>query len=143
MLKLVKVLGVLAALFTTVDRASALSFTASAPFTYSITNQSTFAIQGDIEFYSGLIPGSGTLQGQTDHFTLLTNQTFTEVINGLSGPLNTLLHGGGDGTPTKFAEAVPLPAGLPLFAMALLALGAFGYFGARRKVTDQAATSVA
>jgi hypothetical protein len=137
MFKLVKIIGVLAVMLTTVDRASALSFTTSTTsIDYSITNLSSFTINGDILFFTGFDPGSGGLSGlQTSTFTLLSGQNFSEVIAGFTagGSYHTVFNGGGAGTPTSFAEAVPLPAGFPLFAMALLVLGALGYVGTRKK----------
>jgi hypothetical protein len=138
MLKLVKVLGILAVLFTTVDRASALSFTATGTSEdYIITNQSGFSITGNISFLTGLTGPGGTLVASTIAFALDNGQSFSQVVSGFTtgSDFHTVFNGGGPGSPTIFAEsvsAVPLPAGFPLFAMALLALGTLGYFKARK-----------
>jgi hypothetical protein len=133
MFKLVKILGVIAVLFATVDRASALSFTATASSEeYSITNNGILTITGFTLFDDS----SNTTVFTTSGFSLATGASFSELIPvlipgdqyrtflGLSGP-------GGNTNVTESVSAVPLPAGFPLFAMALLALASLAYFGSR------------
>jgi hypothetical protein len=134
MFKLVKILGVMAVLFGTVDHASALSFTATASTEdYTITNQSLFTISGNVAFDTS---SNVTVFTTSPSFSLGLGASFSEPITGLtSGDVyHTVLNVTGNGTPTIVSEsvsAVPLPAGFPLFAMALLALVSLAYFGRR------------
>jgi hypothetical protein len=136
MFKLVKILGVMAVLFATVDHASALSFTAAASSEdYTITNLSGFTISGNVAFDNS---SNLTVFTTSPNFSLGNGASFSEVITGLtSGDVfHSVLNVTGNGTPTVVAEsvsAVPLPAGFPLFAMALIALASLAYFGGRNR----------
>jgi hypothetical protein len=136
--KLIKVLGMMTVLFASVDRASAFSFEAagSSEF-YTYTNDSTFSVTlENVLLFDGTSP---TGIGQSfAPAPLSAGQSVTEVLSGLTAgdTYQTSPIAVSQGTPTKFSEsvsAVPLPAGFPLFAMGLIALGSLGYFGTRKK----------
>jgi hypothetical protein len=136
MFKLVKILGVMAVLFATVNHASALSFTASGSSEeYTIQNLSLFTISGDVAFETS---SNVTVFTTSPSFSLVTGASFSQLITGLTSgdAFHTVLNVTGSSTPTVVAEsvaAVPLPAGFPLFAMALLALASLAYFGRRNR----------
>jgi hypothetical protein len=147
MLRLIKILGMCAVLFSSIDRASALSFTADATSEqYQYTNESAFSVS-----LSSVLLFIGATQVSSPSFsavTLATGQTFAETISNLSvgTTYTTVPITVSEFTPTKFAEAVgavPLPAGFPLFAMALLALGSVAYFGTRNRSTDKTSLGAA
>ena len=140
MFKLLKVLGVLAAVTSSSGYASASSITEDFVFSYSSTSPFTLSNLS----YSSSSPPSGNL--------LLTSPTlgaFTSSTGGSlsgSGQLSQIITvnsgqsyssnftvSGTPGTITTSVSVspVPLPASFPLFAMAIIGLGMIGYYKAR------------
>jgi hypothetical protein len=140
MFRLFKLLGIMVAFVSMVDRASALSFEAvAATEDYTVTNMSAFDLTLH-DFSLVLVTTPPTfinLITSPSPVTLSNGNSYTLELNNLSVGVtyNVSFTPFSTSTPTKFSEVVstvPLPAGFPLFAMALLALGSLGYFGARR-----------
>jgi hypothetical protein len=156
MYKTLRLLGVLVLAALPVGHASAASVTEdlvvsfSSPTNFSFSSLS-FASPSSGNFLSGVSLGPYSLGSQTifnADVTLDTTQTYTFAFNtgtfsgtaslapSSSTPSFALINTSGGGslfqaTASVSPLATPLPASLPLFAMALLGLGVIGYRAAR------------
>jgi hypothetical protein len=155
MYKLLKSLGVLAVVVSCVGQASAFSSSVfpvtltggPEEFLLSYSSSSSFSIT-DLSLELGN-PGSPpnlfAVSGTTFFpFTASTSSVGNTIISPLTGSLSEVFSGpAGNYTFSYTTNAtnsvslgvspVPLPASFPLFAMALMALGMFGYHTARSK----------
>ena len=172
MYKTLRLLGILVLAALPVGHASAASVTEDLVISYSSPTDFSFS---SLSFGSGtsgnflssvaLGPyslGSGTIFDK--NVTLDTTQTYTFAFNtgtfngsatlspSASTPSFTLINSSGGGSffqatasVTPLVSATPLPASLPLFAMALLGLGMLGYSAARanNSMASRATSSVA
>ncbi|WP_156163391.1 hypothetical protein [Bradyrhizobium sp. LTSP857] len=136
--KLAKYLGVVSLVFSFVGPASAASLQEYL-FTFSYNTNGSFTLSNLSYSYSG---GSNTLSG-------IYTTSGGGVIGAGSGSISQLVSVDTSksyasnysvshftGTTSSFGlsvSAVPLPAGLPLFALAIFALGLVGYRTARKR----------
>jgi hypothetical protein len=149
MYKLFKVLGVLALVASSTGQASASSVsifpvqTTGGPedLVISYSNTGSFNLSG-LSLELGT-PGSppnvlASIAGPLQQYTTVGGAniaggsgSLSEIITAPTGQYTISFNT----TAGSFAAAlspVPLPAGLPLFAMALLVLGGLGYYGSRK-----------
>jgi hypothetical protein len=147
MYKLLKVLGVLAAAISSVGQASAFSSSvfpvtltgAPEEVLLSYTSTNTFNLNSlSLELGSSAPFGPNVLVGGSlTPFTSSTGADITgsgslsEIITAPAGSYTFAFNAGSDSLHFS-VSAVPLPASLPLFALALIGLGMFGYHTARR-----------
>jgi hypothetical protein len=150
MYKFLKVLGVLAAVISSVGQASAFSSSifpvalSGSPedVTISFTSTNTFNLNSlSLELGSSAPFGPNVLAGVTGGsltpFTSSTGSDITgsgslsEIITAPAGSYTFAFNTGSDSLRLSIS-AVPLPASFPLFALALVGLGMFGYHTARR-----------
>ena len=155
MYKLLKSLGVVAVLMSSVGQASAFStavFPVSltgSPETFLLSYSSTAAFSiTDLSLELGN-PGSGpnlfaTNPGPFVPFTSSIVSVANTIISPLTGSISEVFSGPAGNYTFSFStnatnfvslgvSPVPLPASFPLFAMALIALGMLGYHTARAK----------
>lgn len=142
--KLTKYLGVISLVLSFVSPSSAA--TLQEYFTFSYNTNGSFTLSGLSYSHSGgsnllsgiyTTPGGGVIGAGSGSITQLVSvDTTKSYVSNYSVSNFT-------GTTSSFGisvSAVPLPAGLPLFALAIFALGLVGYRTARnRKVSLQAA----
>jgi len=153
MYKLLKFLGVAAVLVSSIGQASAFSSTvypvtltgSVETFLLSYSSTSAFSITGlSLELGN---PGSGpnlfaTNPGPFVPFTSSTVSAGNTIISPLTGSISEKFAGPAGNYTFSFTtnatnfvslsvSPVPLPASLPLFAMALFGLGLIGYHAAR------------
>ena len=152
MYKLLKLLGALAVLASSGDRASALTLNSS--------SSPIFATQTTEEFIFAWTSSGGNFSLSNLSFSsppapnlLTTLSPFTTSLGGTlsgSGKLTEILSvapstpytasytlTSGTSFPSSVSvtlSPVPLPAGFPLFAMALIGLGLIGYNSARKNI---------
>jgi hypothetical protein len=144
MFKLLKIVGVLALLVSTVEHASALTFTdytaTSTTETYSVMNTGSASITLS-QLVFQLFGTTTNLFSNAGPVTILAGTTFSETVGGLTVGASYQAGFSSDANPlsvTVGLSPVPLPAGFSLFVMALVGLGAFGYYGSRRNATAKA-----
>jgi hypothetical protein len=150
MSKLVKILGVLALLLTTVEQASAASFLDTIVATAStedfvVENLGPTSISLSGLFFSLNASGVPNLLN-TNSSVVPAGLSFSEVLNNLTVGATYNASFTTSANPLVVSVSlspVPLPAGFPLFAMALLVLGSVGYFGMRKKTSDETQRSAA
>jgi hypothetical protein len=150
MYKLLKVLGVLAAVVSSVGQASAFSSSVF-PVTLtgnpedvmiSYTSTTTFNLNSlSLELGSsapfgpnvllGIVGGSLTPFTSSTGANITGSGTLSEIITAPAGSYTFAFNTGSDSLHLT-VSAVPLPASFPLFALALLGLGMFGYHTARK-----------
>ena len=172
MFKLLKGLGILAAVISTIGSASAATIFEDIDVTYS--NSTSFSLTSVSlvltgsstnllgSFSGGPYSGSGTILNQVVQLTAGDSYTFSFGGHANPGPGNGI-----SGTATIFASTVPtststnlnnpgvfnitisaalspvpLPSGFPLFAMGLIALGAFGYHSLRSRKNGEMTAAV-
>jgi hypothetical protein len=150
MYKFLKVLGVLAAVFSSVGQASAFSSSVfpvtltgtpeEVLLTYTSTgtfnlNSLSLALGGSAPFgpnvLLGIVGGSLTPFTSSTGADLTGSGTLSEIITAPAGNYTFAFTTGSDSLHLT-VSAVPLPASFPLFALALIGLGAFGYHSARK-----------
>jgi hypothetical protein len=148
MYKLLKVLGVLGAVVSSVGQASAFSSSvfpvalSGSPedVTISFTTSNTFNLNSlSLELGSSAPFGPNVLAngGALTPFTSSTGSNITgsgslsEIITAPAGSYTFAFNTGSDSLHLS-VSAVPLPASFPLFALALVGLGMFGYHTARK-----------
>jgi hypothetical protein len=150
MYKFLKVLGVLAAVISSVGQASAFSSSifpvalSGSPedVTISFTSTNTFNLNSlSLESGSSAPFGpnvlAGVVGGSLTPFTSSTGAdingsgSLSEIITAPAGNYTFSFNTGSDSLRLT-VSAVPLPASLPLFALALVGLGMFGYHAARK-----------
>jgi hypothetical protein len=144
MYKLLKLLGVLAVVASSIDHASALSISTSPIFATQTTEEFSFSWSGSGTFNLSNLsfssppgpnllttlspfttPGGGSLSG---------SNKLTEILSVAPGTPYTASYTINGSFPDSIRvqlSPVPLPASFPLFAMALLGLGLIGYHTAR------------
>jgi hypothetical protein len=140
MYKLLKLLGALAVVISSTHYASAdtliqedfvFSYNTNASFTLSELSYSTAGGPNLLNIAPYTFPGGGTVlpgKGQLSEFiTVDTSKSY--------GTDYSVSNFSGTGTFGVTVSPVPLPASFPLFVMALLGLGLFGYHTTR---TNQA-----
>jgi hypothetical protein len=143
--KLLKLLGVLAIVTSSIDNASALSMSfspmsatgTSEEFVFSYSGSGTFNLSS-LSFSS---PSTGNLLGgplsiytTSTGGSLTGSGTLSEIISTTSGKAYTAslnITGSFPESINVTLSPVPLPASFPLFAMALIGLGLIGYRAAR------------
>jgi hypothetical protein len=143
MYKLLKLLGVLAVVASSVDHASALSISASPIFATQTTEEFSFSWSGSTTFSLSNLsfsspPGPNLLTTlspfTTSGGTLSGSGKLSEILSVTPGTPYTAAYTINGSLPNSInvqLSPVPLPAAFPLFAMALLGLGLFGYHTAR------------
>jgi hypothetical protein len=156
MLNLLKGLGLLVAvgfcstgqaLASSVDEEIVITYSSSAPFTLSSLSLTGGPTPGNLLSFTGGSFGAGPGTAFMENIVLVAGDaysfSFTSSIgSGNASPIfasSTGVTGGGAevfGNGASFAATatlspVPLPASFPLFAMALLSLGVFGYYKTR------------
>jgi hypothetical protein len=138
MYKLLKLLGILAVVASSMGHASATTLLEDFVFSYSTNSSFTLA---NLSYSSSSPPGPNLLTG------LAPYTTFGGSIAAGSGSLSEIISvdttksyvsnysvSNFTGDTSRFSitvSAVPLPASFPLFVMALLGLGLIGYHTAR------------
>ena len=172
MFKLLKGLGILAAVISTIGSASAASifedilvtFSGNVPFTLSTVSLALPPAGPNLitGFVGGATySGSGTVLNEVVQLDSGSSYNFSFTGNSLPSPGTTF-----SGIASIFASTVPthssatidngvfnitvgaalspvpLPAGFPLFAMGLIALGAFGYHSLRSRKNGEFAAAV-
>jgi len=151
MRKLLKVLGVLAIAISSIGQASAFS---SSIFPVSLTGTPEDVILSysstidfnlnSVSLALGSPPGPTNVlagvPGQLLQFTTAAGATIThgagtlsEIITAPAGVYTFFFNTTANQSLNLTVSAVPLPAGFPLFAIALIGLGMFGYHAARTK----------
>jgi hypothetical protein len=150
MYKFLKVLGVLAAAISSVGQASAFSSSvfpvtltgAPEEILLSYTSTNTFNLNSlSLELGSSAPFGpnvlAGVIGGSLTPFTSSTGADITgsgslsEIITAPAGSYTFAFNTGSDSLHFSVSP-VPLPASFPLFALALIGLGMFGYHTTRR-----------
>jgi hypothetical protein len=152
MYKFLKVLGVLAAVISSIGQASAFSSSVF-PVTLtgtpeevllSYTSTGTFNLNSlSLELGStpplgpnvllGIVGGSLTPFTSSGGASLTGSGSLSEIITAPAGSY-TFAYTTGSDSLRLTVSAVPLPASFPLFALALIGLGMFGYHTARTSV---------
>jgi hypothetical protein len=172
MFKLFKGLGILAAVISSIGSASAATLFEDVDVTYSnstpfsLTSVTLVLTGGSTNllgsFNGGTLSGSGTILNEVIQLTAGDSYTFSFAGHTDPGPGSNI-----SGTAAIFASTVPtststnlnnpgvfnitvgatlspvpLPSGFPLFAMGLIALGAFGYHSVRSRKNGEITAAV-
>jgi len=150
MFKLLKLLGIFAILTCSIGNASALSVSTSPIFATGTVEDFIFSYSGGPFTLSSLSfasPPAGNLLTTLTPYTTALGGTLSgsgsisEIISTAPGTAYTASYtiaGTLPSTITVTLSAVPLPASFPMFALALICLGALGYHAARREKRDTA-----